>query len=106
METSGSFPARKAIPVGYGPEGIAVDGQGRRGYVACARANSVAVFDLDSNEMVSQVPVGREPIGLVHDRDGGRVFTTDARSDVVSVVDTKTLKVVKQVPVQHYPAGA
>ena len=34
METSDSFPAPSAIPVGYGPEGIAVDGEGRRGYVA------------------------------------------------------------------------
>ena len=74
--------------------------------MACARSDSVAVFDLDSREVVTQVPVGREPIGLVHDREGGRVFSTDARSDVVSVIDTKTLKVVKQIPVQHYPAGA
>jgi YVTN family beta-propeller protein len=83
METSDSFPAPSAIPVGYGPEGIAVDGEGRRGYVACARSDIVAVFDLDCREVVAQVPVGREPIGLVHDRERGRVFSTDARSDVV-----------------------
>ena len=106
MATSDSFPTRGAIPVGYGPEGIAVDGEARRGYVACARSGSVAVFDLDSREVVAQVPVGQEPIGLVHDKQGGHVFTTDARSDVVSVVDTATLKTVKQIPVQHYPAGA
>ncbi len=34
MRTSESFPALGAIPVGYGPEGIAVDGEARRGYVA------------------------------------------------------------------------
>ena len=106
MRTSDSFPAQGAIPVGYGPEGIAVDGESRRGYVACARSDSVAVFDLDSREVVTQVPVGREPIGLVHDKQGGHVFTTDARSDVVSVIDTATLKTIKQIPVQHYPAGA
>ena len=31
MATSESFPAPGAIPVGYGPEGIAIDSEGRRG---------------------------------------------------------------------------
>ena len=43
MATSDDFPTRGAIPVGYGPEGIAVDGEVRRGYVACARSDSVAL---------------------------------------------------------------
>jgi len=105
MGTSDSFPAQGAIPVGYGPEGIAVDGEGRRGYVACARSDSVAVFDLDSREVVTQVPVGREPIGLVHDKQGGHVFTTDARSDVVSVIDTAKNVRIKDIPVGDTPWG-
>jgi len=109
METSDSFPAQSAIPVGYGPEGIAVDGQARRGYVACARANSVAVFDLDSREVVTQVPVGREPIGLVHDRDGGRVFSTDARAvvtDLESAPQQPTTGLVRLSGIRPSPISA
>ena len=106
LDVTESFPSGGAIPVGYGPEGIALDGEARRGHVACARANTVAIFDLDSQEVLGQVPVGQEPIGLVYDKQTGRVFTTDSRSDISTVVDVHKMEVVAQIPVQHYPAGS
>jgi len=55
------------IPVGLDPEGVAVDSRRRRAYVACSRADYVAVVDLETNEVVAQVVVGSEPIDLAFD---------------------------------------
>ena len=61
-----------------GPEGIAVDGEGRRGYVACARSDSVAVFDLDSRE-VDRPGAGRPGADRARARPGRRPGVHDGR---------------------------
>jgi sugar lactone lactonase YvrE len=43
------------IPVGMGPEGVAVDPAGRRAFVACSRSNAVTAVRLDEE-------LGRNPI--------------------------------------------
>src|SRR5437016_6222389 len=101
-DSSPPFLTLGTIPVGLGPEGIALASELRRGFVACSRSNSVAVFDMDTLQTLTEVPVGKEPIGLVYDSVSQRVFTSDARADQVSVVDAKTLEVLGQIPVQAY----
>ena len=50
------------IPVGMGPEGIAVDAAGRRAYVACSRSNVVTGVRLDGEPEPWQAGTGREPM--------------------------------------------
>src|SRR5258706_16438718 len=72
-DPSPSFPSLGSIPVGLGPEGIALAPELRRGFVACPRGNSVTVFDMDSLQPLAEVPVSKEPIGLVYDSVSKRV---------------------------------
>ena len=94
------------IPVGLDPEGVQVDSRRRRAYVACSRADFVAVVDLETNEKVAEIGVGSEPIDLAYDPATDRIFTADAHSDSVSVVDAETLELVpRQSTVGLYPSG-
>src|SRR5581483_10755332 len=78
------------VPVGMGPEGIAVDAAGRWAFVACSRSNAVTALRLGGERHVWQTGVGREPIPVVFDPPTGRLFTADARSDTVTVLDAET----------------
>jgi DNA-binding beta-propeller fold protein YncE len=75
------------LAVALDPEGAALDAVTRRAYVTCARANSLAVVDLEELAVVGEIGVGEEPLDAVLDDATGRVFTANLRSNSVSVVD-------------------
>jgi YVTN family beta-propeller protein len=54
----------KRIPIGHTPEGILVEPDGRRAFIAVAGDNHVAVVDLDSLTVTSQFETGRGPDGM------------------------------------------
>src|SRR6476661_1707940 len=88
------------VPVGLDPEGVAVDLARGRVYVACSRADNVAVVDLETHETVARIPVGAEPIDLAYDPATDRIFTANAHSDSVSsvsVIDLDTLETIATV---------
>src|SRR5437763_16732482 len=71
------------IPVGLDPEGVAVDVERRRAFVACSRSDLVSVVDLEAHEVIREIPTGDELIDIGLDEQTGRVFTADAHSDQV-----------------------
>src|SRR5207244_1946247 len=50
------------IPVGLDPEGIAVDVERRRAFVACSRSDFVSVVDLETHEVIREITTGNEPV--------------------------------------------
>jgi YVTN family beta-propeller protein len=52
------------IPVGLDPEGIAVDLERRRAFVACSRSDFVSVVDLETHEVIGEIRTGNEPIDI------------------------------------------
>src|ERR1700751_4963063 len=93
------------IPVGLDPEGIAVDVERRRAFVACSRSDFVSVVDLDQHEVIAEIATGAEPIDIGLDQETGRVFSADAHSDQVTIIDSATLEVETALPVGGYPPG-
>jgi len=55
----GAMFGRSTVPIG-----VAVDGAGRRVYVAQANADQVAEFDVTSGKLLRTLPTGTEPDGL------------------------------------------
>ncbi|MFC8235320.1 YncE family protein, partial [Streptomyces sp. NPDC057284] len=52
------------VPVGSGPQGVAITPNGRRAYVTNRTSNTVSVIDTRTNTDVATVPVGAGPIGI------------------------------------------
>ncbi|CAL9658661.1 hypothetical protein SUDANB176_06900 [Streptomyces sp. enrichment culture] len=93
------------VPVGAGPEGVAVDARTRRAFVACSRDDAVVAVDLERCAVVWRAAVGTEPIPVVFDPPTRRLFTADARSGTVTVLDADSGARVAQIGVGAYPAG-
>lgn len=126
---------RITLPQGpYGnpdPGGLAVSPDGSRLYVALNRSNALAVIDLRTNAVISQIPVGNAPFGVVLQgglayvsNEGGRVagpkdFTVPssgtpivadpqsgaAVTGTVSVVDLAAGKTVGAIDVGLHPTA-
>src|SRR5207248_2541472 len=54
----------KRVPVGHGADGIVIQPDGARAYVACTPDDSVAVIDVRSLTVVGRIGAGGRPDGL------------------------------------------
>lgn len=79
-----------AISLGFEPHGVAVSPDGKLAYVALTAANKVAVIDLATKQVASQIDVGRWPRYLAVSPDGKRLGVGTSGDGGVSVVDTET----------------
>ncbi len=75
------------IPVGDGPQSVAVSPDGTTAYVADAAANAVSVLDLTANTLARTVSVGLGPYAVAVSPHGTAVYVTDNRADTVSVLE-------------------
>ncbi|MDB5101681.1 MAG: cell surface protein, partial [Cyanobacteria bacterium RYN_339] len=99
------------ILVPNGPRALAVDPRGIQQYlyVVCEVANSVAVVDRRSRQVVRSINVGRRPYAIAMTPGGERAFVTNSDDDTVSVIDTTTNNVVSTIqlvpPTTAQPVG-
>jgi DNA-binding beta-propeller fold protein YncE len=103
------------------PSGIAVDGAGKRAYVASGGSDVVSVLDLDrlaewlakadeaarreaiedlalsAEYVLARIPTGRNPRHVAISPDGRTLFVAERLEDAVLVVDTTGLKPVGRI---------
>lgn len=96
------------IEVGPGPEGMSISSDGSRLYVAMGGIHSLppdgiddtmAVVDLNSNEVIAVVPVEDHPWDTAVTHDDSTVFVANAHSETLSIVDAEsnTVKLTKNL---------
>jgi YVTN family beta-propeller protein len=91
------------IPVGNGPDGVALSPDERTAYVVNIEDDAVSVIDLPTRSAVATIGVGDRPISVAVHPDGRTAYVTNNESRSVSVIDTATLAVVGQLPVGNLP---
>ncbi len=84
------------IPVGNGPEGIAVAPDGKHVYVAISTDNDLSVIDATTDKVVKKIPVAGGAFLAAVTPDGKHAYVTGRSS--VWVIDTTSEKVVATVP--------
>jgi YVTN family beta-propeller protein len=77
-----------------GTHGIALDDQGKYGYISDGGGNRVVVFDRHTFKTVTTIPAGENPDGIVFDPITQTVWAFNGRSKSVTVIDTATNTVV------------
>lgn len=85
------------VPVGAGPDGIALTPTSSFAYVANSGSDTVTVIQVKGNAVAATVPVGDEPRRLAVNALGTRVYVANRGSDSVSVIDTATNAVVDTI---------
>src|SRR5262245_13024150 len=92
------------IPVGRGPNGVAVSADGSRVYVANFSVNTLSVIDVATNTVTATIPVGGGcannfgALGVAVSPSGKRVYVGNLCTGTVSVIDTKTGTVAATIP--------
>jgi len=93
--------ATVSVPTGVQPFMGTLDPQGRPWMQELANTN--AVHDPVTLEVVARIPTGERPIGVSFSPDGGLGYITHSADSIVTVVDTATLQKVTDVEVGTSP---
>lgn len=93
------------IPNTTGVHGIAFDGSGK-GYTSNGRLNTVTVFDLKTDAVLSQIATGQNPDAIMYDPFSKKIITCNGRSHDLSVIDPGTALVVATIPLEGKPETA
>jgi YVTN family beta-propeller protein len=86
-----------------GTHGVALDNDGKYGYVSDGGANAVVVFDRKSLATVASIPTGTNPDGIVFEPVTKTVWAFNGRSNNVTVIDAAQRKAVATIPLSGKP---
>jgi len=83
--------------------GVALDTDGKTGYISDGAGNSVVVFDRNSLQTLATIPVGTNPDGIVFEPSTHTVWAFNGRSKNVSVIDAMSRKVIATISLPGKP---
>ncbi len=86
-----------------GTHGVALDPEGRFGYISDGRANAVVIFDRKTLATVGSVPAGTNPDGITYEPVTRTVWAFNGRSNNVTVIDTATRTAVATIALPGKP---
>jgi YVTN family beta-propeller protein len=94
------------IPNTTGVHGIAFVESLGKGYTSNGRLNNVTVFDLKTNQVLSQITAGTNPDAIMYDSFSKLIVTCNGRSNDLTLIDPVTEKIVATIPVAGKPETA
>lgn len=86
-----------------GTHGVALDPDGRFGYISDGQGNNVVVFDRKSFATLATVPTGTNPDGIAYEPSTKTVWAFNGRSNDVTVIDTNSRKAVATIKLPGKP---
>jgi len=90
----------------HGTHGVALDSDGKLGYVSDGGGNAVVVFDRSSLTTVATIPAGTNPDAIIFEPTTKSVWAFNGRSKDITVIDAASQKVVATIPVPGKPEFA
>lgn len=86
-----------------GTHGVALDPDGKTGYISDGGANAVVVFDRTSFATLASIPTGTNPDGIAYEPVTHTVWAFNGRSNNVSVIDTGSRKLIATIDLPGKP---
>jgi YVTN family beta-propeller protein len=86
-----------------GTHGIALDPDGKTGYISDGAANAVIVFDRKTFAQLASIPAGMNPDGIFYEPFTKTVWAFNGRSKNVTVIDSKTRTVTATIELPGKP---
>ncbi len=83
--------------------GVALDTEGKYGYISDGKGNAIVIFDRHSLTTVATVPAGTNPDGIAYEPVTKTVWAFNGRSNDASVLDTRTQKIVATIKLPGKP---
>jgi YVTN family beta-propeller protein len=89
-----------------GTHGVALNPDGKLGYISDGRGNAIVVFHRSTLDIVATIPVGKNPDAIIYEPATKSVWTFNGGSNNISVIDAATQKVVATIDVPGKPEFA
>ena len=86
-----------------GTHGVALDPDGRFGYISDGGANAVVVFNRKTLATVASIPAGTNPDGITYEPVTKTVWAFNGRSKNVTVIDTANRTVIATIALPGKP---
>ena len=86
--------------------GIALDPEGKFGYIGDGIGGTLKVFNVLTMNITSSIKIGGTPDAVVFDPVSRRVFVFDSHNKIAAVVDPSSQQVIATVPLPGRPAAA
>lgn len=86
-----------------GTHGVALDPNGKVGYISDGGANAVVVFDRKTFATIASIPAGTNPDGIAYEPVTKTVWAFNGRSKNVTVIDTESRAVVATIALPGKP---
>ncbi len=86
-----------------GTHGVALDPEGRFGYISDGGANAVVIFDRHTLATVGSIPAGTNPDGITYEPVTKTVWAFNGRSKNVTVIDAASRSVVATIELPGKP---
>lgn len=86
-----------------GTHGIALDTEGRFGYISDGGSNNVVIFDRKTFATVATIPAGTNPDGIAYEPETKTVWAFNGRSRSVTVIDASSRAVVATIALPGKP---
>ena len=83
--------------------GVALDPDGKTGYISDGAGNAVVIFDRSTFATEATIPAGTNPDGIAYEPSTKTVWAFNGRSHDISVIDPAARKVVATVPLGGKP---
>ncbi len=87
------------IPVGRGPDSVAVFPNGSLAYVVNYRSNFVSVIDTQAQKVINTIPTDQYSMRCAISPDGKQAYITNQVTHSVSVIDTQSHTLSKAIDV-------
>lgn len=89
-----------------GVHGVALDSNGKYGYVSDGKAGMVRVFDRGTLKEIADIPAEKNPDAILFDPATKRVFAFNGRSNSATAIDARTNRVLQTIPLAGKPEFA
>jgi YVTN family beta-propeller protein len=90
----------------HGTHGVALDPDGKVGYISDGGGNAVVVFDRTNFSTVATIPAGTNPDAIIYEPATKSVWAFNGRSKNITVIDAATRKVIATIDVPGKPEFA
>jgi YVTN family beta-propeller protein len=90
----------------HGTHGVALDPDGKVGYISDGGGNAVIVFDRSNFSTLASIPAGTNPDAIMWEPSTRSVWAFNGRSHDITVIDADSRKVVATIQVPGKPEFA
>ena len=89
-----------------GVHGIAFDKEIGKGFISNGKLNTVTVFDINSNKVLSQISTGKDPDAIMYEPYSKKIITSNGNDNSLSIIDPIEEKVVNTINVDGAPEAS